>query len=62
MTRVPPHRQGWFRRLVMDLLTLAREEKKWWLFPLLALLLVITGLLLVAALAGPLAPFFYPLL
>jgi len=55
-------RRGWLHRLVTDVFTLARQEKKWWLVPLLFMVLLIAGLLLVAALAGPLAPFFYPLL
>lgn len=55
-------RRGWVRRLVSDLITVAREERKWWLLPLLALVVILAGLLLIAALAGPLAPFFYPLL
>lgn len=55
-------RRGWVSRLAGDLITVAREEKKWWLLPLLALVVILAGLLLIAALAGPLAPFFYPLL
>lgn len=55
-------RRGWMGRLASDVLTVAREERKWWLLPLLALIIVLAGLLLIAAFAGPLAPFFYPLL
>jgi hypothetical protein len=55
-------RRGWFGRLVSDLFEMARTEKKWWLLPLLLLLLVIAGLMVAAALSGPLAPFIYPLL
>lgn len=55
-------RKGWFRRLVSDLFELAGAEKKWWLLPLVVLLLAIVGLTVAAALAGPLAPFIYPLL
>lgn len=58
----PPRRQGWLRRLLADLFAMARTEKKWWLLPLLLLLLVIAGLMVAAALSGPLAPFIYPLL
>lgn len=55
-------RVGWFRRLFSDLFTLARTDRKWWLLPLLLTLVVITLLMLFAALTGPLAPFIYPLL
>lgn len=55
-------RRGWFRRFVSDLFVMARTEKKWWLLPLLLLLLVVAGLMVAAALTGPLAPFIYPLL
>lgn len=55
-------RRGWLRRFVSDLFVMARTEKKWWLMPLLVLLLVVAGVMVAAALAGPLAPFIYPLL
>ncbi|GMV23325.1 MAG: hypothetical protein AMXMBFR57_32740 [Acidimicrobiia bacterium] len=55
-------RQGALRRFATDLFGMARAEKKWWLMPLLILLLVLAGLLVAASLAGPLAPFIYPLL
>lgn len=45
-----------------DLFEMAKAEKKWWLMPLLILLLVLAGLMVAASLAGPLAPFIYPLL
>lgn len=53
---------GSLRRLIGDLFVLAGAEKKWWLMPLVVLLLVIAGLMVAAALTGPLAPFLYPLL
>jgi hypothetical protein len=59
---MPTKRRGWFRRLLGDLFELARTEKKWWLLPLVLLLLVIAGAMAAAALAGPLAPFIYPLI
>ena len=37
-----------------------KQEKKWWLIPLV-LILVLLGLLLVFAKASPLAPWLYPL-
>jgi hypothetical protein len=55
-------RRGWFRRFVSDLFVMARTEKKWWLLPLLLLVLAVAGLMVAAALTGPLAPFIYPLL
>ena len=36
------------------------QEKKWWMIPLIAVLLII-GLLVVFASSSPLAPFLYPL-
>jgi hypothetical protein len=53
---------GGVRRLIVDLFSMARAEKKWWLLPLVLLLLLIAGLMVAAALTGPLAPFLYPLL
>lgn len=60
--RPRPKRAGWLGRLVSDLFEMAKTEKKWWLLPLLILLLAIAGLMVAAALSGPLAPFIYPLL
>ena len=57
-----PRRIGWFRRLCADVLFVAKRDKKWWLLPLIVLLLILAGLLVFATLAGPLAPFVYPLL
>ena len=44
--------------LIGDLLGFVRHEKKWWMLPLLALLLVL-GLLAVFATSSPLSPFIY---
>jgi hypothetical protein len=57
-----PARKGWLRRLLGDILFVAKRDKKWWLLPLIALLLILAALLVFAAVAGPLAPFIYPLL
>ena len=38
-----------------------RHEKKWWMIPLLVVLLLV-GLLVMTASTSPLAPFLYPLL
>ncbi len=57
-----PRRVGWFRRLLVDIFFVAKRDKKWWLLPLIVLLLVMAALLAIAVIAGPLAPFIYPLL
>ncbi len=55
-------RKSWFRRLVSDILFVSKRDRKWWLLPLIVMLLLLAGLLAFAALSGPLAPFIYPLL
>lgn len=55
-------RRPWYRRLASDVLYVARRDRKWWLLPLILLLLALAGLLTMASLAGPLAPFIYPFL
>jgi hypothetical protein len=60
-----PHvsrRRGWFGRLCADILLVARRDKKWWVLPLVLVLLMLGGLLAFVSFAGPLAPFIYPLL
>ncbi len=57
-----PSRKGWFRRLFGDVLFVAKRDRKWWVLPLIFLLLILGGLLAFAAALGPLAPFIYPLL
>ena len=57
-----PRRTGWFRRLCVDILFVAKRDKKWWVLPLILLLLILAALLAFVTLAGPLAPFIYPLL
>jgi len=37
-----------------------KHEKKWWMIPLIAVLLIV-GVLIVFASSSPLAPFLYPL-
>ena len=46
--------------LLSDFAAFIRHEKKWWMIPLAAVLLVV-GLLAVFASSSPLAPFLYPL-
>ncbi len=60
--RALPRRTGWFRRLCTDILFVARRDKTWWVLPLIILLLLLAALFAVVTLAGPLAPFIYPLL
>jgi hypothetical protein len=47
--------------LIKDLDLFIKQEKKWWLVPLIAVLLII-GTVLVLAGSSPLAPFLHPLL
>ena len=46
--------------LVKEFFLFVRHEKKWWLVPLLGVLLLV-GVLMVFAGTSPLAPFLYPL-
>lgn len=55
-------RLPWYRRLAVDVVFVARRDRKWWLLPLIILLLALAGLLTMASVAGPLAPFIYPFL
>ena len=55
-------RLPWYRRLAQDIVFVAKRDRKWWLLPLIVLLLILVGLVVVAALSGPLAPFIYPFL
>jgi hypothetical protein len=41
---------------------LIKRDRKFWLIPLIIILLLVIGLLVLAGSAGPLAPFLYPLL
>ena len=57
------HCVSWIRimwQIFKEFLLFLRQEKKWWLFPLVFILLVL-GVLLVFSAASPLAPFLYPL-
>ena len=46
--------------LLREFFLFIRQEKKWWLIPLIAVLLLV-GALIVFAGSSPLAPFLYPL-
>jgi hypothetical protein len=46
--------------LVREFLAFIRDEKKWWMIPLVLVLLLV-GALIVFAGSSPLAPFVYPL-
>ena len=50
------------RGLIGDLWQLIKRDRKFWLIPLIVILLLVIGLLVLAGSAGPLAPFLYPLL
>lgn len=47
--------------LVKEFFLFIKHEKKWWLIPLITVLLLVGALLLFAG-SSPLAPFIYPLL
>lgn len=55
-------RRGWCGRLCRDIIFVAKRDRKWWLLPLIILLLGLAALLAFFTLSGPLAPFIYPLL
>lgn len=55
-------RVGWLRRQFADVTLVARRDKRWWLLPLMFVLLFLAALMLVATTLGPLAPFVYPFL
>jgi len=46
--------------LVKEFYLFVKHEKKWWLVPLIAVLLIV-GALAIFAGSSPLAPFLYPL-
>ena len=46
------------RTIVLELWTFMRARKKWWLLPLLAVMLIVAGLLALAQ-GSALAPFIY---
>ena len=47
--------------LVKEFVLFIKYEKKWWLIPLLAVLLIVGAVMLFSA-QSPLAPFIYPFL
>jgi hypothetical protein len=46
--------------LVREFFAFIKHEKKWWMIPLVAVLLLMSALILFAG-SSPLAPFVYPL-
>lgn len=46
--------------LIKEFLLFVKHEKKWWLIPLIAVLLLVGAIVLFAS-SSPLAPFIYPL-
>ncbi len=46
--------------LIKEFFLFIRQEKKWWLIPLIGVLLIV-GVLVLFASQSPLAPFLYPL-
>ena len=62
MAKTDRPRSGQQRGLLGDMWMVIRRERKFWLIPLILVLLVVVALLVLAGSAGPLAPFLYPLL
>lgn len=52
---------SFLRQLFSDILFVAKRDKKWWLLPLVIILILAAGLMVLGTLAGPIAPFIYPL-
>jgi hypothetical protein len=48
------------RRFCKEALLFLRQEKKWWLIPLLVSFLILAGLVLFTRSETPLSPFMYP--
>ncbi len=48
------------RQLCEDALRFLRQEKKWWLIPLIVSVLILGGLILFTRSEVPLSPFMYP--
>lgn len=46
--------------LLGDFIAFIKHEKKWWMIPLVVVLLLVAGLMIFAS-SSPLAPFLYPL-
>ena len=46
--------------LTKEFILFIKHEKKWWLIPLIAVILLV-GVLVIFASSSPLAPFIYPL-
>ncbi len=56
----PSPRKKGGQSLVREFIAFIKHEKKWWMIPLIAVLLIV-GLLIVLGSSSPLAPFIYPL-
>jgi len=48
------------RQIWKEALRFLRQEKKWWLIPLLVSFLILAGLVLFTRSEAPLSPFMYP--
>ena len=46
--------------LVADFMAFLREEKIWWILPLVLIILLLAAIAILGQGAGPLAPFIYP--
>ena len=69
MTQTNPERQAqiaglgkrmpWYRRLVADVLYVSKRDRKWWMLPLIILLLAFGALMILSSTGA--APFIYTL-
>jgi hypothetical protein len=48
------------REICKDALRFLRQERKWWLIPLLVTFLILAGMVLFTSDSTPLSPFLYP--
>ena len=53
---------SFLKRLLSDIFFVAKRDKKWWLLPLVLVLILVGIVSALSVLAGPLAPFIYPFL
>ena len=60
MSENPENKPNTNPSLIREFWDFLKHEKKWWMIPLIAVLLLV-GLLIVFASSSPLAPFLYPL-
>ena len=60
VTDKPDNKTNASPSLIGEFWLFLKQEKKWWMIPLIAVLLIV-GVLIVFASSSPLAPFLYPI-